>query len=117
MLTGKELRMALKLTKNNVLDFSGKAGDEVLLDLRAPAGVLASILGTSYGGVTNTTPPFKITLTKGDKGLVVLYAASVDGAQLSVVEVDQADPTNTQVLGQPFFHQSIPHVTILIRCP
>ncbi len=109
--------MALQLTKNAARDFSGKAGKKVLLGIRGANGVKADILATHYNGDTQSAPPFQITLGKGDNGLVVVFAAAQEGAQVFVQEVDSADPNNTQVLAQPFFHASLPNVTILIRVP
>ena len=107
--------MALQLTRNDARDFSGKAGKTATLGITGAGGVKADILATHYNGATQTTSPFQITLAKGDIGLVVVFVAAQEGAQVFVQEVDAADATNTQNLAQPFFHKSLPNVTILIR--
>ena len=107
--------MALQLTKNNALDFSGKVDAPVTLGISGANGVKADILATHYNGITQTAPPFQIKLATGENGLVVVFAAAQEGAQVSIQEVDAADPTITQTLAQPFFHKSIPNITILIR--
>ena len=109
--------MPLQLTRNAARDFSGKNGVQVLLDIATKGAAAANILSTNYNGVTQSTPPFRITLGKGDHGLVVVFIASVEGTQVSIQEIDTADPTNTQVLAKSFFHKSDPSAVILIRVP
>lgn len=107
--------MALQLTKKAARDFTGSAGKKVTLDIKGAGGVKADILATHYNGVTQAASPFQITLANGDIGLVVVFVAAQEGAQVFVQEVDSANPSNTQTLAQPFFHKALPNVTILIR--
>jgi hypothetical protein len=109
--------VALQLTKNAARDFSGTEGTPVLLGITTPAPAVANILSTNYNGTTQTAEPFRITLGKGDHGLVVVFLASVEGAQISIQEIDTADPQNTQVLAETVFHKSDPSAVILIRVP
>jgi hypothetical protein len=113
------LRVAYFLRTNGhpPRDFSGKQGKPVLLGIATTGAAAANILSTNYNGVTQSTEPFRITLGQGDHGLVVVLIASIEGTQVSIHEIDMADPTNTQVLAKSFFRKSDPSAVILVRVP